>query len=57
LSNKSPTERGELVEEGLALGQGPEQLDVSDHRPDKDELDRPVAEYLIRQAEIATRRV
>jgi len=26
---------------------------VGDHRPDEDELDRPVAEHLIRQAEIA----
>ncbi len=56
LSNKSdPTERGELLEEGLELGHGPEQLDVGDHRPDEDELDRPVAEHLIRQAEIAAR--
>ena len=47
------TERGELVEEGLEFGHGPEQLDVADHRPDEDQLDRPVAEHLIRQAEIA----
>jgi len=47
------TERGELLKEGLEFGHGPEQLDVADHRPDEDELDRPVAEHLIRQAEIA----
>ena len=47
------TERGELVEEGLEFGHGPEQLDVADERPGEDELDRPVAEHLIRQAEIA----
>ena len=47
------TERGEPVEEGLEFGHGPEQLDVADHRPDEDELDRPVAEHLIRQAQIA----
>jgi len=28
---------------------------VADHRPDEDKLDWPVAEYLIRQAEIAAR--
>jgi hypothetical protein len=28
---------------------------VADKRPDEDELDRPVAEHLIRQAEIAAR--
>ena len=49
------TERGELVEERLEFGHGPEQLDVADERPDEDELDRPVAEHLIRQAEIAAR--
>ena len=47
------TERGELVEERLEFGHGPEQLDVADERPDEDELDGPVAEHLIRQAEIA----
>jgi hypothetical protein len=26
---------------------------MADHRPDDDQLDRPVAEHLIRQAEIA----
>jgi hypothetical protein len=26
---------------------------VEDHRPDEDKLDRPVAEHLIRQAQIA----
>ena len=47
------TEHGELVEKRLVFGYGPRQLDVGDERPDKDELDRPVAEHLIRQAEIA----
>ena len=47
------TERGELLEERLEFGQGPGQLDVADERPDEDQLDRPVAEHLIRQAEIA----
>ena len=37
----------------LNSGSGPGQLDVADERPDEDELDRPVAEHLIRQAEIA----
>ena len=53
VEQKDATEGGELVEEGLEFGHGPEQLDVADHRPDEDELDRPVAEHLIRQAEIA----
>ena len=54
LSNTSDaTERGELLEEGLEFGQGPGQLDVADERPDEDDLDRPVAEHLIRQTEIA----
>ena len=44
-----------LLEEGLEFGQGPEQLDVADERSDEDELDRPVAEHLIRQAKVATR--
>jgi hypothetical protein len=47
------TERGELLEEGLEFGHGPEQLDMADERPREDELDRPVAEHLISQAEIA----
>src|ERR1700759_4266589 len=47
------TEPGELVEEGLEFGDGPEQLDVGDERPDEDQLDRSVAEHLIRQAQIA----
>ena len=56
LSNRSDaTERGKLLHEGLEFGQGPEQLDVADERPREDELDRPVAEHLIRQAEIAAR--
>ena len=53
VEQKDATERGELLEEGLEFGQGPEQLDVAGERPDEDELDRPVAEHLIRQAEIA----
>src|SRR4051812_10181720 len=55
VEHEDPTERGELLEEGLELGQGPKQLDVGGHRPDEDELDRPVAEHLIRQAQIAAR--
>ena len=55
VEQKDPTERGELIEEGLELGHGPEQLDVADDRPDEDKLDRPVAEHLIRQAQIAAR--
>jgi hypothetical protein len=47
------TERGQLIKEGLEFGPAPEQLDVGDYRPDEDQLDGPVAEYLIRQAEIA----
>ena len=43
----------ELIEEGLEFGQGPEQLDVADERPGEDEVDGPVAEHLIREAEIA----
>ena len=50
-------ERGELVEKGLEFWHGPGQLDVADEGPDEDELDRPVAEHLIRQTEIAARRV
>ena len=49
------TERGELLNERFELGEGPGQLDVADERPDEDQLDRPVAEHLIRQAEIAAR--
>ena len=55
VEHEDATERGELLEEGLEFGQGPEQLDVADERPDDDELDRPVAEHLIRQAQIAAR--
>jgi hypothetical protein len=43
----------EPTTKGLELGHCPEQLDVEDHRPDEDKLDRPVAEHLIRQAEVA----
>ena len=55
VEQEDATERGELIEERLEFGQGPEQLDVADDRPDEDELDGPVAEHLIRQAEIAAR--
>ena len=51
------TERGQLVEERLELGHGPEQLDVADHRPHEDELHRPVAEHLMGDAEIAASRI
>ncbi|GAA3715838.1 hypothetical protein GCM10022238_33090 [Gordonia hankookensis] len=34
-----------------------EQLEVGDHRSDEDEVDRPVADHLIRQTEFATWRV
>jgi hypothetical protein len=51
LSNtREATKRGELLEERLEFGQGPVQLDVGNERPDEHELDRPVAEDLIRQA-------
>ena len=48
------TERGELLNERLELGEGPGQLDVADERPDEDQLNRTVAEHLIRQAQIAS---
>jgi len=47
------TERGELLHERFELGEGPSQLDVADERRGDDQLDRPVAEDLIRQAQIA----
>ena len=47
------TEGAETLEERLEFGQRPKQLDVADERPDEDELNRPVAEHLIRQAQIA----
>jgi hypothetical protein len=47
------TERGELVEEGLVFGHGPEQIEVADEWPSEDQLDRPFAEHLIRHTEIA----
>ncbi len=53
IEHEDATERGELVEEGLEFGHGEEQLDVGDDRRDADKLDGPVAEHLIRQAEIA----
>ena len=53
VEQEDATERGELLEERLELRHGPEQLDVADHRPNEDELDGPVAEYLIREAKIA----
>jgi hypothetical protein len=49
------TKRGELLKECLEFGLGPGQLYVADERPDEDKLDRPVAEHLIRQAQIAAR--
>ena len=55
VEQEDPTERGELLEEGPELGQAPEQLDVGGQRPDEDELDGPVAEHLIRQAQITAR--
>ena len=53
VEHENATKRGELIEEGLEFGPGPGQLDVGDYRPDVDELDGPVPEHLIRQAEIA----
>ena len=53
VEQQDATERGELLHEGLEFGKGPEQLDVADERPGDDELDGPVAEHLIRDAEIA----
>ena len=53
VEQKDATERGELVEERLEFGHSPEQLDVAHEWPGKDELDRPVPEHLIRQAQIA----
>ena len=57
IEHDDATEGGELLEEGLEFGLGPPQLDVADERPGDDELDRPVAEHLIRQAQIAARGV
>jgi hypothetical protein len=51
------TEGCELVEEGLEFGHGPEEVDVAEQWPDEDQLDRPVAERVIRKAEIAAGRV
>ena len=53
VEQEDATERGELLQEGLEFGHGPGQLDVADERPREDELDGPVAEHLIREAEIA----
>jgi hypothetical protein len=53
VEQEDATERGELIEERLEFGEGPDQLDVADHRPDENEFDGPVAEHLIRQAQIA----
>jgi hypothetical protein len=55
IKQEHATERGELIAEGLEFGQGPAQLDVANERRDADQLDRPVAEHLIRQAQIAAR--
>ena len=46
-----PCKRGLGFDESPA----PKASDVADKRPYEDELDRPVAEHLIRQAEIAAR--
>jgi hypothetical protein len=43
----------ELVEKGLEFWHGPGQLDVANEGPDEGDLDRPVAEHLVRQTEIA----
>jgi hypothetical protein len=53
IEHEHATERGELVEESLQIGLGTKQLHVADERRDDDQLDRPVAENLIRQAQIA----
>jgi hypothetical protein len=53
IKQEHATERGELIEEGLEFGHGPGQLDVTGEPADEDQVDRPVAEHLIRQAEIA----
>jgi hypothetical protein len=53
IKQEHATERGELIEERLEFGHGPGQLDVAGERRDVDELDWPVAEHLIRQAQIA----
>jgi hypothetical protein len=54
LSNRRTRQkRGDPLEGGHEFGHGPIQLDVAGERPGDDELDGPVAEYLIRDAEIA----
>jgi hypothetical protein len=53
VKQKDTTERGDPLEDGHEFGHGPIQLDVAGERPGDDELDGPVAEYLIRDAEIA----
>jgi hypothetical protein len=52
IKQEHATERGELVEEGLKFGHGPAQLHMADERCDDDQLDRPVAKDLIRQAQV-----
>ena len=54
VEQKDATERGEPLEEGHKFGHGPVQLDVAGERSGEDEIDRPVPEHLIRQAETAT---
>ncbi len=53
VEQEDATESGEPLHESLEFGQGPIHLDVAGERPGEDELDGPVAEHLIRQAEIA----
>ena len=53
VEQEDTTVRGELLEKGLELGQGPAQLDVAGERSSDDQLDGPVPEHLIRQAQIA----
>jgi hypothetical protein len=53
VEQEDATKRGELLHEGLEFGHRPKQLDMADERPGVHEVDRPVAEHLIRQAQIA----
>ena len=57
VEHDDPTERGEPIHERLVLGQRPEQLDMADEGPGVNQLDLPVAEHLIREAEVAAGRV
>jgi hypothetical protein len=53
VEQEDASERAQLLHKGPEFGHGPIQLDVAGERPGPDKLDGPVAEYLIRQAEIA----